>query len=287
VGELYIGGEGLARGYLSRPSLTAQRFIADPFGAAGSRLYRSGDLVRYRADGNLEFVGRTDHQVKIRGFRIELGEIEATLREDPGVSQAVVVDWRDGRGQQHLVGYVVGSEGQPVSVEELRERLAQSLPEYMIPAAWVVLDGIPLTRNGKVDRGELPAPDFAGRARAQYLEPRTHSERVLAQIWAQVLNVPRVGIQDNFFELGGHSLIMVSVLRQIKSELGSDIPIVALFKYPTVAGLASHLDGGPEAVAIDTRHVTERASRQRGASVIRRRGVAATHTSSSPGEARD
>src|SRR6185312_12162553 len=197
TGELYIGGAGLARGYLGRPELTAERFVADPFAEDGGRLYRTGDLVRYLPDGNLEFIGRADEQVKIRGFRIELGEIEAGLLGYAGVRQAVVV----------------AREGLAVEAAELRGHLRRSLPEYMIPGAFVQLQQLPLTVNGKVDRRGLPAPEERGQA--EYVAPRTATEQVLAEVWAEVLHLERVGIHDNFFELGGHSLLATQVIARV------------------------------------------------------------------------
>jgi len=240
--------------------------------------------VRYRADGQLEFMGRIDHQVKLRGFRIELGEIEAALIAQPGVRQAVVVDRMDEDGQKRLVGYVIG-EG--LAVDELREALATQLPEYMIPSALMVLEQIPLTSNGKLNRVALPTPDIQGQLQARYVEPRNETERILVQIWAQVLKLPRVGIQDNFFELGGHSLIMVGVIRAIKNQLGIDTPIVVLFKYPTVAELARHLDGEHETGHLDRTEVAERTSKRHRVSVVRKRDLTSSHARSLSGEQDD
>jgi amino acid adenylation domain-containing protein len=238
VGELCIGGNGLARGYLKQPALTAERFLANPFGAPGTRMYRTGDLVRWLADGRLDFLGRADYQVKIRGFRIELGEIEAVLLRHAAVKQAVVVAREDAGNQKRLVGYVVGA----VSVEELREHLKESLPEYMVPSALAVLDELPLTANGKVDRKALPAADVSGQMQGQYVEPRTESERMLAQIWGQVLKLPRVGTQDNFFEVGGHSLLAMQVISRIREIFALELPLRSLFEARTIGAFASHLD---------------------------------------------
>jgi hypothetical protein len=239
AGELYIGGVGLARGYLKRPSLTAERFVPAPFGS-GERLYRTGDLVRYRLDGNLEFLGRLDHQVKIRGFRIELGEIEAVLLRHASVRQAVVVAQPDGPhagAQKRLVGYVVGASGVVPQVAQLRDHLKESLPEYMVPSAFVVLAELPLTPNGKLNRKALPAPELA-QAMQQYVAPRTPVEEVLVEIWSEVLNLPRVGIEDNFFELGGHSLLTTQMTAHVRGLLGVELPILSVFEAPTIVELA-------------------------------------------------
>ncbi|WP_447002781.1 amino acid adenylation domain-containing protein [Saccharothrix isguenensis] len=239
-GELYVTGAGLARGYLRRPGMTAQRFVADPFGTPGARMYRTGDVVRTRDDGQLEFVGRADHQVKIRGFRVEPGEIEALLRGHPGVEHAVVVA-RD--EPKRLVAYVVGETA------GLREHLAARLPDYLVPSAFVALEAFPLTPNGKLDRAALPAP-VVGTAAEGYVEPRTPAERRVADVWSDVLGVPRVGALDDFFALGGDSILAVRAL----SRLGG-LPVRAMFDHRTVAALAETLpdgkalpDGKPKAI---------------------------------------
>ena len=251
-GEIYIGGAGLARGYLNRPELTAQRFIANPFGAEpGARLYKTGDLARYRADGNIEFLGRMDDQVKIRGYRIELGEIEAVLGQHASVKECVVSAREDSPEDKRLVSYVVGADA---NVDELRSHLRRKLPEYMVPFAFVLLDSLPLTPNGKVDRNALPAPDQTRPETAQsYVAPRTVLEERLANIWTKVLKLDKIGIDDNFFQLGGHSLLATQVVSRVREALQVELPLRALFEQPTVAGLAAEIesahakkDGGGE-----------------------------------------
>ncbi|MBV9774929.1 MAG: amino acid adenylation domain-containing protein, partial [Gemmatimonadetes bacterium] len=238
-GELSIGGTGVARDYLGRPELTAEKFVPDVYsGVPGARLYRTGDRVRWGADGVLEFLGRTDTQVKIRGFRIEPGEIEALLAAHPGVRDAVVLVRQDTPGEKRLVGYVVPAE-EEVSTEELRTYLKERVPEYMVPGALVVLEELPLTPNGKVDRKALPAPD--GEA-VEYVAPRTGTEEVVAGIWAEVLRRERVGATEDFFALGGHSLLATQVMSRVQQALGVEVPLRALFEAPTVAGLAAQVD---------------------------------------------
>ncbi|HEU4559040.1 MAG TPA: amino acid adenylation domain-containing protein, partial [Longimicrobium sp.] len=237
-GELCLGGERVARGYLGRPGLTAERFVPAPFLVeGGARLYRTGDRARWRADGALEYLGRLDGQVKVRGFRIEPGEVEAALRQDAGVAECAVVAREDVPGDRRLVAYVVGE----ARAEALRARLRQSLPEYMVPAAFVVLERLPLTPNGKLDRKALPAPDLAS-AEETYVAPRTPMEEVLAGIWAEVLRLERVGARDNFFELGGHSLLATRVVSRIRAVFGVEMPLRAVFEGPTVAGLAVRVE---------------------------------------------
>ena len=242
AGELYIGGSGLARGYWRRGALTAERFIPDPFGPPGARLYRTGDVARWRSDGVLDYVGRTDHQVKIRGFRIELGEIEARLQAQDGVRAAVVVAREAGAGRQ-LVGYV---SGEALDSAALKTALSSMLPDYMVPARIVVLERLPLTPNGKIDRKALPAPDQLAASTA-HVAPRTPAEAALAAIWADLLRQPQIGVTDNFFELGGDSLIAVQLVSRIKRDLGHDLPLNRLFEMTTVETMAAALGEESEA----------------------------------------
>ncbi|MFE9046490.1 non-ribosomal peptide synthase/polyketide synthase [Streptomyces sp. NPDC007818] len=239
-GELFIAGEGLARGYLGRPDLSAERFVACPFGAPGSRMYRTGDLVRWRATGELEFLGRADQQVKIRGFRIEPGEVESALATCPGVARCVVTARPDGSGSTRLVAYVVPAGAQPPAAGELRDHLTGLLPAYMVPSAFVPLDALPLTPNGKLDRGALPEPEFTGAGTGR--EPRGPREALLCDLFAEVLGAERVGIDDDFFELGGHSLLAARLAGRIRVALGIDLTLRELFEAPTVAGISAVLE---------------------------------------------
>ena len=242
AGELHIGGAGLARGYLGRPDLTAERFVPDPFGQAGERLYRTGDLARYRADGNIEFLGRIDHQVKIRGFRVELGEIEAALTRLPQLREAVAIAREDSPGDKRLVAYMVAAEGAALEAAELRGALARELPDYMIPSAFVPLDALPLTPNGKIDRRRLPAPDLDAQIAHSYVAPRNATEETLCRIFADVLGLERVGVDDDFFQLGGHSLLAVQIVSRIWRELERQLPLRSLFASPRIADFAAQLD---------------------------------------------
>jgi amino acid adenylation domain-containing protein len=233
-GEAYVGGDGVVRGYLERPGLTAERFLPDPFATEpGTRMYRTGDRLRWKADGRLEFIGRVDEQVKVRGFRIEPGEIEATLTAHADVHEARVIVREDVPGEQRLVAYVVGG----VEADELRAHLRESLPEYMVPAAFVVLEQLPLTPNGKLDVRALPAPEL-GPAEEKYVAPRTPVEEVLAEIWADVLRLERVGVKENFFEVGGHSLLATRVVSRVRERFNVELPLRAIFEHRTVEELA-------------------------------------------------
>ncbi|MDY6804445.1 MAG: amino acid adenylation domain-containing protein [Cyanobacteriota bacterium] len=255
-GELHIGGAGLARGYLGRPELTEQKFIQNPFSdEPGSRLYKTGDLARYLPDGNIEFIGRIDNQVKIRGFRIELGEIEATLTQHPEVREVVVIVREDIPGDKRLVAYVVGKE--EVTSSDLRSFLKTQLPDYMVPSAFVFLEAIPLTPNGKTARRALPKPDADGVRGA--ITPRTTTELQLVQIWSSVLNIPSLGVRDNFFDLGGHSLLAVRLMARIEQQLGTHLPLATLFSEPTIENQASLLNATADVQAISPLVAIEKA----------------------------
>jgi len=254
AGELWIGGDGVTRGYLHRPDLTEAQFRPDPFVTPdratpwGARMYRTGDLVRRRADGTLDFLGRADHQVKLRGYRIELGEIEAVLEAQPGVMQAVVMVREDTPGDLRLVAYLTGT----ASEAALRPALAARLPDHMVPAHFVQLDRFPLTPNRKVDRKALPAPQAVVSGAEVFVAPDAGVEAQIAAIWSRVLGVAKVGAKDNFFALGGHSLLAVQAHREIREALGATrLSITDIFRFPTLAGLAAHLDDRPKAAATD------------------------------------
>ena len=245
TGEIFIGGANVARGYLGQAELTAQRFLRDPFHAdTQSRMYRTGDLARWRADGTIEYVGRNDDQVKIRGFRIELGEVEARLALHAAVREAAVVAREDAPGMKKLVAYVTQRDGE-VGVEELRTHLRATLPEHMIPTAFVILDTLPLTPSGKLDRRALPAPELGAYATHQYEAPQGEIEKGLAEIWQGLLHVERVGRNDSFFELGGHSLLVLKALFKINQAFGSALKVTDVYKSPTVQELAVCISGGP------------------------------------------
>ncbi len=252
TGELYIGGAGVARGYLRRPDITADRFVPDPFsGTGGERLYRTGDLVRYRLDGVIEFLGRIDNQVKIRGFRIELGEVEAALNSHAAVAEALVITREDTPGDRRLVAYVVaGSDGEP-SIIDLRRHLEERLANYMIPTAWVMLAALPLTPGGKVDHQALAAPEQMRSVAEVYVSPRNATEAGLAEIWQEVLGLERIGVHDSFFELGGHSLLATQIIARIEVAFQLELPLRKLFETPTIAEIASALAGMQETEKAD------------------------------------
>jgi pristinamycin I synthase-3/4 len=237
-GELYIAGAGLSRGYLGRPDLTGERFIACPYGDPGSRMYRTGDVARYGADGHLEYLGRADDQVKIRGYRIELGEIESALRSHASVAQGVVVVREDEPGDKRLVAYVVPATEAKIDAQELRSHLAQSLPDYMVPSAFVEMESLPLSPNGKLDRKKLPAPEWQSN---NYEEPQGETEQIIAQIFAEVLKLERVGREDNFFEVGGNSLLGTRLFSHLRQKLQVELPLRTLFQTSTVKGLAERI----------------------------------------------
>ncbi|MDM9385424.1 amino acid adenylation domain-containing protein [Chlorogloeopsis sp. ULAP01] len=241
VGEVYIGGIGLARGYLNRPQLTAQKFIPNPFNSS-ERLYKTGDLARYLSDCNIEYVGRVDHQVKIRGFRIELEEIEAKLLQHPDVQTSVVIACDYVSGDKRLVAYIVPNGEQTPTISELRDFLKQTLPDYMVPSAFVILNSLPLTANGKVDRRALPAPEQnRPQLATDFLAPRNRLELQLTQIWEESLGIQPIGVTDNFFDLGGHSLVALRLLAQIEQKFGTSLPLSTFLQAPTVEKLADIL----------------------------------------------
>jgi hypothetical protein len=268
-GELYIGGDGVTRGYLNREELTAERFVPNPF--APGRMYRTGDLVRIaHLDGDLNFIGRVDHQVKVRGYRIELGEIEARIGSFPGVREAVVVVQGQGTDVQIVAYLRVTKAG--VDTAALKAHLAEALPDFMVPAHFVTLDAFPLTPNAKVDRKRLPPIDKVKPASAEeYVAPTDSVQQAIAETFRRALNIERVGLFDNFFALGGHSLLAVQVHRELKAGIAPKLTITDLFRFPSVAALASHVEGGGKP---DDRlsKVAERAAMRRNA-FDRRAGV--------------
>jgi aspartate racemase len=240
-GELYIAGDGLARGYLNRPELTAKHFVPNPFSTEdGACLYKTGDLVRYLSDGNLEFLGRVDEQVKIHGYRIELGEIQYLLNQHPAVRESVVLAIPDSTGDKRLAAFVTPSGREPLETDALRAHLKRSLPDYMVPAAFAVLDRLPLSPNGKVDRRALPAPGPDGRDQHHtYVAPRTPIEEQLSVIWCELFHLERISIHDNFFELGGHSLLAVRLFDRIRKTFNTNLPLATLFQAPTLEKLSA------------------------------------------------
>jgi amino acid adenylation domain-containing protein len=244
AGELYLGGKGLARDYLHRRDVTAERFVPHPYSTEpGARLYRTGDLVRFRRNGEIEFLSRVDHQVKVRGFRIELGEIESVLNEHPGVAMSVVVALEES-GERRLVAYVVAKEQSSTGVVELRSYLRERLPDYMMPQAFVMLEALPLNSNGKIDRHALPSPEQQSRSEVEqtYVAPRTLMEYMLVKVWEEILSVAQVGIHDDFFELGGHSLLATQLMSRVRDSFGVEVPLRQLFEAPTLAELARYIE---------------------------------------------
>jgi acyl carrier protein len=266
-GELFLGGEGVARGYWERPELTAERFIPERLANRG-RMYRTGDIARFLPDGNLEFLGRTDHQVKLRGYRIELGEIEVVLEQNSAVQQAVVVVREDRPGDKRLVAYVVAVGGQAVTSAALHAALKSKLPEYAVPSHFVFLDRLPLTPNGKIDRKALPAvPRDGGSGTAQAVSsgiPRDNIERLIAQVWAEALGVEHVNLDENIFDMGATSLMVPDVQIELQRRLDREIPLVDLFEFHTVSTLAVHLRGGSVARWDSNRAQRRRAARNSG-----------------------
>jgi len=242
VGEIYVGGEGLARGYLNQPTLTLEKFVSDPFNASHGKLFRTGDLGRYLASGDIEFHGRRDYQVKVRGFRIELGEIETVLKSNPAIRQAVVVASDDAQGGKQLVAYLIVATTPP-AISELRTLLRRKLPDYMMPSAFVVLESLPLNASGKVDRLALPAPNQSqSKTQEDFVPPRTPIEDVLGTIWADTLGLDRVGINDDFFSLGGHSLLVARIVARVREALQVELPMRTLFESSSVAALAVEVE---------------------------------------------
>jgi acyl carrier protein len=239
TGELYIGGAGLAHGYLNRPAMTAERFLADPFsGVPGARMYRTGDRVRFRADGRVEYLGRADHQVKLRGFRIELQEIETVLESLSSVADAIAMLHASSTGEPQLIAYVRPAEGAAPEAAALRTHLRDKLPAYMVPAQIVTIDAWPRTPNGKVDRKALPKPAADAGSQAAYVAPQTDAERKIAEVWCELLEVQRVGARDNFFDLGGHSLLALRITTRLREEYGIDLALRDFFEAQTVEQLA-------------------------------------------------
>ena len=276
VGELYTGGDGLGRGYLNRPELTAEKFIPDPFSEdPAARLYKTGDLARYLSDGSIEFLGRIDHQVKIRGFRIELGEIEGALGGHPAVGEAVVIAREDVPGDKRLVAYVVARHEPAPTFSELRSFLKEKLPDYMIPTAFVFLDLLPLTPNGKVDRRALPAPEQSrSELENRFVAPRTSIEEAVAVIWCEVLGLEKVGMRDNFFDLGGHSLLMTRIHSKLQEIVEEDVSMITLFQFPTIGSLSNYLSGtGIDQSSFE--RIYKRAERQEKAMAMQKRMKAA------------
>jgi len=243
TGEIFIGGAGVTRGYLNRPDLTAERFVPDPFASGPEdRMYRSGDLARWRSDGSIEYLGRNDQQTKLRGFRIELGEIEAQLAHHPDIKEVSVIAREDVPGEKRLVAYLTSQHGTPPTPAQLRAHLAVVLPDYMIPSAFVVLEELPLTPNGKLDRRALAPPEMQASGGDRYEQPIGEVEGALGEIWREILQIRRVGRRDNFFELGGHSLLGVRLISQIEERLGVRASVIWTFQYPTIEQMAQAVE---------------------------------------------
>ncbi|MHC5857706.1 amino acid adenylation domain-containing protein [Nostoc sp.] len=278
-GELHIGGNGLARGYLNRPELTAEKFIPNPFSEQpATRLYKTGDLARYLPNGEIEYIGRIDHQVKIRGFRIELPEIEAVISQHPAVREVVLVVHSDSADSQRIVAYVVPQKEQTLTITDLREFLESKLPNYMVPAAFIMLEALPLTPNGKIDRKALPAPDTTRpELEVVYHPPQTEVEKTIANIWEEVLHLEDLGIHDNFFELGGHSLLLVQVHSKLQKIFELNFPLVEMFQYPTISHLAKYLSQESNQQESLTQHSRRRENRT--ASVQQRKQARKEHRS--------
>jgi acyl carrier protein len=265
IGEIHIAGVGLAHGYLNREELTRDRFVKNPFAGDGSaRMYRTGDLGRWLPDGTVECIGRNDFQVKLRGFRIELGEIEGHLCAHDGVREAVVVAREDKRGNKRLLAYWVARTGAPTpGVLDLRKHLADRVPEYMVPSAIVQLEKMPLTDNGKIDRPALPEPDAQSVASGEYRAPRSKLEEGLARLWADLLQVERVGLDDNFFDLGGHSMLALQMRAAIEADFGMDVSVVDVFGNATIRALVAHLERSGDDDASAASAQAERAKQAR------------------------
>ena len=254
AGELYIGGDGVVRGYHQRAELTAERFVPNPFRSSdAAKMYRTGDLACYRADGSVEFLGRLDQQVKFNGYRIELGEIESALAQHPHVDEAVVVAWGDDSAEQRLIGYYVAKQGVSLDEKQLKSQLREQLPEYMVPSRLMAVDEFPHTPNHKIDRRALPPPGTARSQRASQASspsaPASQIESQVAKIWTDILGISNAGRDDNFFELGGHSLLAVRVHQRLRETFEKQLAITDLFRYPTVRALAAYLGekhGGKE-----------------------------------------
>ncbi|HEX8274758.1 MAG TPA: amino acid adenylation domain-containing protein [Longimicrobiaceae bacterium] len=287
-GELYLAGDGVARGYASRPELTAERFLPCPFGEPGARMYRVMDRVRWRPDGELEYFGRTDFQVKVRGFRIELGEIEAALRSHPAVAETVAVVREDQPGDRRIAAYLVAPAGEEAPAPgALRDWLRERVPEYMVPSAFVALERLPLTPNGKLDRLALPAPGERAGAEREYVAPRTPTEEIVAAAWAATLGTGRVGAHDNFFELGGHSLLLVQLHSRLQERFGAGVSLAELFQHATLADLARRLDelrDEPDAEEDERRRTLDRAEARRARMSRARPGRPAARGASADGE---